>query len=80
MPKSGIAGIALVVAGAFLVFGGGGFASHRETMRAEGLSVWTEESRPIKPWVGAAALVTGVALVFAAVRRHGGGRTDADQT
>jgi hypothetical protein len=80
IPISAFVGTTLIVAGAFLVFGGGGFASHRETMRAEGLSVWTEEPRPIKPWVGAAALVLGVALVFTAVQGRGGGRNDADQT
>ena len=75
-----IVGATLIVAGTFIVFGGGGFAAHRETMRAEGRSVWAEEPRPIKPWAGAAALVAGVALLFTAVRERGGGRDDADQT
>ena len=75
-----LVGATLIVAGAFLVFGGGGFASHREMMRAEGLSVESEKPRPIKPWAGAAALVAGVALLFTAVRVRGGGRGDADQT
>ena len=69
MRISTIIGVALVVAGAFLIFGGGSFASRREVLRVEGISVFTEEPNPIKPWIGGFALVAGLAVVFTAIRR-----------
>jgi hypothetical protein len=43
-------------------------------MRVEGVSMWTEEARPIKPWLGGAALVAGLGLVYTTLRRRSGSR------
>ena len=66
-----ILGIALVVGGAFLLFRGASFTSRRDVLDVGGLTVSAEERRPISPWIGAAVLLGGVALVLQGVRRKG---------
>ncbi|MDP1859917.1 MAG: hypothetical protein Q8K82_14685 [Gemmatimonadaceae bacterium] len=69
MRPSTIAGIALIVLGAFLFFRGGSFTSRRNVLDVGGLKVSAEEQRPIQPWVAGLAVIAGVALVATGVRR-----------
>jgi len=69
MRISTIAGLALIVAGAFVFIRGGSFTSHRDVLKVGGLQVSAEEQQPIRPWVAGVAVLAGVALVVAGVRR-----------
>jgi len=69
MRPSTIAGIALIVLGAFLFFRGGSFTSRRNVLDVGGLKVSAEEQRPIEPWVAGLAVIAGLALVATGVRR-----------
>jgi hypothetical protein len=64
-----IAGVALIVIGAFVLLRGGSFTSHREVMRIGDMSVSAEERRPIEPWLAGVAVVAGIALVATGARR-----------
>jgi hypothetical protein len=63
-------GIALIIAGSFLVFRGGSFTSRENVLEVGGLTVSAEERRPISPWIGAVVLIGGIALVINGVRRR----------
>lgn len=66
-----IAGIVLAVLGAFILFTGGlSFGSQRSVMRVGDLQVSAEEQRVIPAWVGGVAIIGGLLLVGAGVRRR----------
>ena len=69
MKPMSIAGIVLILLGAFLLFQGGTFTSRRNVLEVAGLSVTAEEQRPISPWIGAAVVALGVGFVVAGARR-----------
>lgn len=69
MRTSTIAGIALIVLGAFLFVRGGSFTTRRDVLDVGGLKVSAEEQRPIQPWIAGLAVIAGVALVATGVRR-----------
>ena len=71
MKVTTLLGIALIAAGAFLVFRGASFTSRRDVLDVGGLTVTAEEERPISPWIGAVVLIGGVALVIVGARRKG---------
>ena len=64
-----LAGIALVVVGAFLLIRGGTFTTRREVLNVGGLKVTAEEQQPILPWVAGLAVVAGIALTVTGARR-----------
>ena len=64
-----LAGIALIVAGAFVLVRGGTFTSSRTVLDVGGLRVSAEEQHPIRPWAAGLAVLGGIALVVTAVRR-----------
>ena len=64
-----VAGIVLLVAGAFFFLFGGSFTSRRDVLEIGGLKVTAEEQHPIGPWIAGVAFLAGVALVFTEVRR-----------
>lgn len=66
-----IAGIVVAALGAFILFTGGlSFGSHRNVMRVGDMHVSTEEQRTIPPWVGGVAIVGGLLMVAADVRKR----------
>ncbi|HXI65056.1 MAG TPA: hypothetical protein VNH14_11165 [Gemmatimonadales bacterium] len=67
-----IAGILLVVVGAFIVFRGLSYGSQRNVMRIGDVQVAAEEQRAIPAWIGGVAIVGGVLLLSAGVRRRRG--------
>lgn len=69
MRISTIAGIALIVAGAFVLLFGGSFTSRRDVLDVGGLTVTAEERRPISPWIGGIAVLAGVGLILTGARR-----------
>jgi hypothetical protein len=64
-----LAGLALIVAGAFVFFRGGSFTSRRDVLDVGGLKVTAEEQHPIAPWIAGAAVLAGVVLVASGARR-----------
>ena len=69
MRTSTLAGIALIIAGAFVLLNGGSFTSRRNVLDVGGLKVTAEEQHPIRPWVAGLAVLAGVGLVVTGVRR-----------
>ena len=69
MRTSTLAGIALIIAGAFVLLNGGSFTSRRDVLDVGGLKVTAEEQHPIRPWVAGLAVLAGVGLVVTGVRR-----------
>ena len=69
MRTSTFAGIALIIAGAFVLLNGGSFTSRRDVLDVGGLKVTAEEQHPIRPWVAGLAVLAGVGLVVTGVRR-----------
>mgnify|MGYP001348766733 CR=1 FL=1 len=65
-----IAGIVILVVGAFVLFRGATFTSRRDVLTVGDLKVTADEQQSIPPWVGGAAMVAGVALVVAGMRRR----------
>lgn len=70
MKPIGIAGIALLVLGAFLLIRGGTFTNRENVLSVGDLQVTAEERQTIPPWVGGAALVAGVALIVVGMRKR----------
>ena len=67
-----IAGIVLAGLGAFIVLRGLSYGSGRTTMRVGDFQASVDEQRAIPTWVGGVAIVGGLLLVGAGVRRRGG--------
>jgi drug/metabolite transporter (DMT)-like permease len=63
-----LAGAALIIAGAFLLFGGS-FTSRRNVLDVGGLTVTAEEQHSVRPWIAGVVLLAGVVLVVVDVRR-----------
>ncbi len=69
MRLSLIAGLLLVIAGAFVLYNGGSFTTQREVLKLGDLKVTAEEEHPVAPWVAGVAIVAGLALVVAGARK-----------
>jgi uncharacterized membrane protein len=69
-PLLTVVGIALIIAGSFLIFTGASVTSREDVLEVGGLTVTAEERRPISPWIGAVVLIGGIALVINGVRRR----------
>lgn len=69
MRLSLIAGLLLVIAGAFVLYNGGSFTTQREVLKLGDLKVTAEEQHPVAPWVAGVAIVAGLALVVAGARK-----------
>ena len=65
-----IAGIILFGLGAFVLLRGASFTSKRQVLEVGDVQVSAEQRQSIPPWVGGMALVAGVGLVFAGMRRR----------
>jgi drug/metabolite transporter (DMT)-like permease len=67
-----IAGIVLVGLGVFIVLRGLNYGSQRSVMRVGDFQASVETRRAIPTWVGGVAIVGGLLLVGAGVRRRRG--------
>lgn len=66
-----IAGIALVVLGAFVLFRGLSYGSQRSTMRIGDVQVSAEQRQVVPTWVGGVAIAGGLLLMVGMGRRRG---------
>lgn len=67
-----ILGIVLAGLGAFVLLRGLTFGSQRSVMRVGDIQASVEERRAVPPWVGGVALVGGLVMVGAGLRRRRG--------
>ena len=67
-----IAGIVLIVLGAFIVFRGLSYGSERSVVRVGDMQVSAEGQRTIPAWVGGVAIVGGVLLAGSGMRTRRG--------
>ena len=72
MKPRAIAGIVLIVLGAFIVFRGLTYGSQRSVLRMGDVQVSAEERRTVPIWLGMVAIVGGVLLVRADLGKRRG--------
>ncbi len=65
-----LVGILLLAVGAFIVFQGASFKSRDEVLRVGDLKASVEEKHAVPAWVGGAAMVAGVVLLVAGMKRR----------
>jgi hypothetical protein len=65
-----ITGVVLLCLGAFVLLRGASFTSRHEVLDLGDLEITADEQRSVPPWVGGAAVVVGVALIVAGVRKR----------
>ena len=63
-------GIVLLALGAFIIFRGASYKSKDEVLRVGDLKASVEEKHAAPTWVGGAAIVAGVVLLAAGMRRR----------
>ena len=63
-------GIILLVIGAFIIFRGASYKSKDEVLKVGDLKASVEQRRAVPTWVGGAAVVAGVVLLAAGMRRR----------
>jgi len=69
MKPSLLVGIVLVLLGGFVLVRGLSYSSDRAVLKVGDLKASVEEKRTVPTWVGALAIVGGLALVIAGSRR-----------
>jgi len=72
MKPQAVAGIVLVVVGAFILFRGLSYGSQRSVMRVGDVQISADTQREIPTWVGGAAIVAGLLLVGTGLRSRRG--------
>jgi hypothetical protein len=65
-----LVGILLLAVGAFIVFRGMTYKSRDEVLRVGDLKASVEEERAVPTWVGGVAIVAGIALLAAGMKRR----------
>jgi len=63
-------GIVLLALGAFIVFRGATYKSRDQVLKVGDLKASVEEKHAVPTWVGGAAIVAGVVLLAAGMRRR----------
>lgn len=69
MRITSIAGVALIIAAAFIYIEGG-LTSRSNVMDVGGMSMTVEEHHPVQPWIAGLILLGGVALLITDTRRR----------
>jgi hypothetical protein len=65
-----IVGILLLAIGAFIVFRGATYKDRDEVLRVGDIKASVEERRAVPTWLGGVAIVAGVVLLAAGMRRR----------
>lgn len=65
-----LVGILLLVVGAFIVFRGLTYKSKDEVLDVGGLKASVEERRAVPTWVGGVAIIAGVVMLAAGMKRR----------
>lgn len=64
-----IIGGLLIALGAFVLLRGANFTSRRDVLKVGDVKVTADQQQTVPPWMGAAAVVVGAAIVLSGVRR-----------
>jgi len=72
MKPLGFAGIAIAILGAYVLVRGLTYTSQSNVLKVGDVQVTAQERRMIPPWVGGVALVGGLLMIGAGVRRRRG--------
>lgn len=70
MKPLSLVGILLLVLGAFIVFRGATYKSRDEVLKVGDLKASVEEKRAVPTWVGGVAIVAGIVLLAAGMKRR----------
>jgi hypothetical protein len=65
-----LVGILLLAVGAFILFRGASYKSRDEVLRVGDLKASVEEKRAVPAWAGGAAIVAGIVLLAAGMKRR----------
>jgi hypothetical protein len=65
-----IAGIVLIILGAFVLLRGGSFTTRRDVLKIGDVKVSADEQQMIPSWAGVVAIVAGVALLVAGSKKR----------
>lgn len=65
-----LVGILLLALGAFILFRGMSYKSKDEVLRVGDLKASVEEKHAVPTWVGGAAIIAGVVLIGAGMKRR----------
>jgi uncharacterized membrane protein len=63
-------GIVLLAVGAYLTFRGATYSSKEEVLRVGGVKAEVESKKAVPTWVGGVAIVAGVVLIAAGMKRR----------
>jgi hypothetical protein len=65
-----LVGILLLAVGAFILFRGASYKSRDEVLRVGDLKASVEEKRAVPAWAGGVAIVAGIVLLAAGMKRR----------
>ncbi len=65
-----LAGLALILVGAFLLIRGGTFTSRRDVLKVGDVKLTANEQQAIPSWVGGVAILAGAVVLAAGTRRR----------
>ena len=65
-----IVGIVILGLGAFVLLRGANFTTRRNVLEVGDVKITAHEQQAIPPWVGGAAMVMGVSLIVAGMRKR----------
>jgi hypothetical protein len=63
-------GIVLLAIGAYVLFRGASYSSRDEVLKVGDVKATVESKKPVPTWVGGVAIIAGVVLVAAGMRRR----------
>ena len=70
MRPMNIAGIVLIILGAFVLLRGGSFTTRRDVLKIGDVKVSADEQQTIPGWAGVVSIVAGVVLVAAGSKKR----------
>ncbi len=70
MRPQALIGIALIVLGAFVIFRGMSYSSRDEVLKVGDVKASVESKKAVPTWAGGVALVAGIVLVAAGMKRR----------
>ncbi len=70
MRPQALIGIVLVVLGAFVIFRGMSYSSRDEVVNVGGVEASVESKKAVPTWAGGVAIVAGIVLLAAGMKRR----------
>ena len=70
MRPQALIGIVLIVLGAFVIFRGMNYSSRDEVLKVGDIKASVESKKAVPTWAGGIALVAGIVLVAAGMKRR----------